>query len=191
MMRPLSLVAILGIWLAGPPAAQGELATFGTANFTVDESTLSFDFAQSDEALTLTAPFALANYIGGVFDAPYNWSLESGFALQLRAPQSPIPGSLGVEFYDAAFDIIAIYLATTSEVGSTSMAVELELSQLGTMDFSQVVGMGFSWSGGTVSSSDSLIVEALVVPEPSTWALLGSALLGWGAWRWRGMSARG
>jgi hypothetical protein len=186
----LALVALLGICVAGPSDSRGELATFGSGSYTIDE-VFGFNYVQASDVLTLNTPFSTGSYIGGNFGAPYDWSAVPGFALQLRAPANPIIGTLGVFFLDELSGLIAGYAASTDGVGTTQTNVQLEIAEFGTMDFSGVANIGFNWSSASVSSSgDSLVIEALVVPEPATWSLLGLACLGWAAWRWRRMSSR-
>lgn len=188
----IALVVLLSVCVAGPSVARAELATFGSGSYTIDE-VFGFNYEQTSDLLTLNTPFNFGSYIGGDFGAPYDWSAVPGFALQLRAPANPIIGTLGVFFLDELSGLIAGYTASTDGVGTTQTTVQLGIAESGTMDFSGVANIGFNWSGASIpSSGNSLVIEALVVPEPSTWALLGSALLGWGAWRWRRrMSARG
>ena len=186
-----ALVVLLSVYVACPSASRAELASFGSGSYTIDE-VLGFNYVQTSEGLTLNTPFSTGFYIGGDFGAPYDWSTVPDFALQLRAPANPIIGTLGVFFLDELSGLIAGYTASTDAVGTAQADVDLVLAEFGTMDFSGVANIGFNWSGASISSSgNSLVIEALVVPEPTTWSLLGLACLGWGAWRWRRMSARG
>jgi hypothetical protein len=189
----LVLAVVFSLGLTTAPALQPALTTFGSDNFTIFSEPRSFNFSQSTDALTLNSPFSLGNFIGGEFGEPYyNWSLVPTFALVMRAVNGPIEGTLGVEFYDEVLNRIAVYVVATEVVGAASTTMELELSQSFSMDFTEVRAMAFNWSGGIpVPSGRQLVIEALVVPEPTTCSLLGLACLGWGAWRWRRMSARG
>ena len=167
--------AVLGLLLATairPAMAFDLLAGLGTNNFAIfDASAL---YAQTATNLTLNAPFSLGQYLVGDFTTIYDWSAVSSFGLLMSAPGASPNTQFSVEFYDTATNLISEFQGFASGLGTEPTLVALSPGVSGTEDFSAVSRFYYSWGDG----GSSAVQIAGIVPEPSTWALLGfSALL--------------
>ena len=163
------LVAVTFLNLRSVSASE-TLAELGTDNFTVLLATGTY--TQSATTLTLTSPFGLGDLVGGSFGTVYDWSGISSFGLSMSAPGANPNITFTVEFFNAALDeIINAYQGSASGLTTTPSFVPLTLSLPGTGDLSAVGGFQFTWDG----ASSGNVEIAGVVPEPSTWALIGLA----------------
>jgi len=164
-----------------PAVAQTQLASLGTDNFDV-QVTLNMTPQQSATSLTNVPTIPLGGLFGGAFtNINSDWSAYSDaniwtFGLFMFAPGVNPNVPFTVEIFDGTFGLINAYQGTTVDVTSSSSFVGFDtLSQSGSGDFSSVGGFQLTWDGDVTST---VVIDGVgVVPEPSTWALLGLGAL--------------
>lgn len=184
LLRRSAAVFTLGFVLQAPTALASEiLAELGSTNFTVDVTNTTAGYTQSTTNLTLTSPFGLGDLVGGQFTNVYNWSGISSFGLLMSAPGTSPDTSFTVEFFDGQLSaIVNAYQGSASGLTTTPSVVPITLSLPGTGDLSAIGGFQFTWN----APGSGEVVLAGIVPEPSTWALMGlGALLGGFLWAHR------
>lgn len=165
------------------------LAFFGTNNpsgfpslFEVDPGFTDTGYTQTANTLTLTAPFTGATTLFGAFGSlaspiSFDWSGEQTLALSLSAPVAP-PVFLFVSFYapDLA-TVLAEAELDVSTVLSTPVSVPLDFTSGSIADLDDVAAIYFKWGGDSASNNNDLTIHSIqAVPEPSTWALLLTAV---------------
>lgn len=166
-----TLCLLFGLLLASatvrPVFALDLLAGLGSNNFTVSEATAPY--AQTATNLTLNASFSLGQFVIGQFTSPYDWSAINSFGLVMSAPVASPNAPFTVEFLDPSTNVISEFQGYTVGLGTSPSFVSLSPSLPGTEDFSAVSGWYFSWG----DAGSSAVQVTGIVPEPSTWALLG------------------
>jgi hypothetical protein len=194
-----SLAVVLAVFvlLHTPAAAQTQLASLGTDNFSLlfDENVT---VAQSSTNLTNVAPINLGGIFAGSFiNVNTDWSAYGDsniwtFGLYMFTPVSNPNLPFTVSFFkelppevpegDPIYELINSYQGTTENATSTSSFVAFgNLFATGTDDFSEVSAMQLGWDGSATGNVNVVIEGVGVVPEPSTWALLGLGVLVTGA----------
>lgn len=196
-LRPISLF-VLGACLAVSNAsAQTNLAQLGSDNFTILLEEGGANITQTATNLTSVTPQTFGGIFGGEFASAYTtWTNYSDtnvwtFGLFMSVPAANPNVTFTVEFFNAGLSqIINAYQGSTENATSGSSFIPVLVSSNGTGDFSTVGGFQLTWNGG--GSGDVIIDSVAVVPEPSTWALFGtaSAVFGFLAWRRRAALAR-
>jgi len=157
---------ILTAGLATPQArAAYDLVNLGTNTFTVDEGATTAAYAQTEDALVFSNSYGLGDTLGGVF-AEQDWRHYDSFGLRMTL-EGANPGlSFTVEFYDAEFKIINTYQGSTVGLSFIPTVVMLGLSLDGNDNFSQVVGMQFTWD--SVGAIDTSLTEVVGFDAPAT-----------------------
>jgi hypothetical protein len=188
-MRPIALLFILASLAASTASAQTNLAELGSNNFTLlltNEATVT----QTATNLTSVTPQVFGGTFGGQFSSVYTtWTNYSDtnvwtFGLFMRVPGANPNVTFTVElFNDSLSQIINAYQGSTESATAASTFIPVLISSNGTGDFSTVGGLQLTWNGG--GSGDVVIDSVAVVPEPTTWALLGVASLVFGLFAWR------
>lgn len=178
---PTYLAVIAALLFVGIQAQAGTiLANLGTNNFTVDFDATTVGYTQSATSLSLiNSTIVLGDTLGGVFSTPYDWSAYSNtnnftFGLFMSAPgASPNNVPFTIEFYNGALDaIVNSYQGSASGLGASPTFIPVDLSLVGSNDFSSIGGMQFTWMG---AGTGAVVIDSVaVVPEPSTYALLGA-----------------
>jgi len=182
------------------------IAFLGTSSspFQVDTESgfTTAPFTQGATTLTLTMPFSNGQTLFGAFgstNAPLSldWSSYEEIAFSLSATV-PTSASLAVDFY--ASDLATVLAKATLPSGgmtpSATNSVILQFSDGTIADLTDVGGLFMTWAGdysaGPPPDSALTIHSIQAVPEPSTWALLGTASLVFGffAWRRRSLARR-
>jgi hypothetical protein len=172
--------------------ARATLTLLGTENFTVSSDpdiTNPFSmFSQSPTTLTLVVPFFDGNTLGGFFNSTYDWSEVSVFGLLMAKDTTGNDPNAGftLAFFDDTEFLVARYQGTTEGISNFPSEVTLSFSVAGSGDSSAIKSMQFTWDASSSGSSGGIVVTG-IVPEPSTWALLGlgGATLGMAALRRR------
>jgi hypothetical protein len=150
-------------------------------NFTLDEENATMpegSYSQTSSALVLDGAFSTGNdSLGGLFSSSYNWTNAPAFGLTMSVINPGSSFTFFVELYDDLLGFISTYEGTTFGVGSTPTLVTMDFVSFepgrGQDDLSSVDGLQFTW--GTEGSINASIQEISVVPEPSTWVLIGLA----------------
>ena len=185
---PLLLIVLLTASLRPAPglAQTNALASLGSGNFAVDAGSTTIAYTQSSNNLTLGSPFILGDTLGGIFTNAYDWSAYSDtntyqFGLFMSAPAaSPVAG-FTIEFFNGALDaVVNAYQGSAFGLTTNPTFVPVDLSVLGTDDFSSIGGLQFTWDVPGSGAATLEGVAVTVVPEPSTWAMLilGGLLVG-------------
>ncbi len=153
--------------LLAPPASASftDLVNLGTNSFTVDPGSTTALYSQTANSLDFNGTFALGDTLGGTF-ALQDWSSYETFGLRMSliGTNSNLPFSL--QFYNSAFDIINTYQGDTADLSlNTPTVVMLSLSATGTMNFSSVAGMQFTWDGGGAMDTSLTEVVGFTAPD--------------------------
>ena len=183
------LVLLSSVFVAPSSKAQTNLASLGTNNFEV-QVTLGMTPQQSATSLTNVPTINLGGLFGGSFtNINSDWSAYGdaniwtfGLFMSIAGPTVSVPFT--VEIYDSAFDLINSYQGSTDGAVATPSFIAFDnIAQAGTDDFSSGGGFQLTWDGELTSA---VIIDGVgVVPEPSTWALLGLSALTFAAIAWR------
>lgn len=182
MLSALLLLLIIGG--ARPALAFDLLAGLGSNNFTVTDS--NSPYSQTATNLSLNAPFLLSGSVGGQFSSAYDWTNVPTYGLLLSAPGASPNVAFTIRFYDPtllqllnAYQGFASGLTNTPSVVPTTYVFESGASG----DLSAVGGFEFTWD----APGSAGVTLVGIVPEPSTWALLGfsAGLAGLLFVRWR------
>lgn len=184
------------------------IAFLGTNNpspfpaFQVDSGFTSAPLSQGATTLTLSVPFSNGQTVFGAFGslaAPvsFDWSSYDEIAFSLSATV-PTGASLAVDFY--ASDLATVLATASLPIGnmtpSATNSVVFQFSTGTIADLTDVGGLFMTWAGDSSTgppADTALTIHSIqAVPEPSTWALLGSALFVFGlvAWRRRSLARR-
>jgi hypothetical protein len=153
-------VLILAAGLATPQArAAYDLVNLGTNMFTVvEEDATTAAYSQTTNALVFTNAPRLGDTLGGAFTVR-DWRHYDSFGVRMTLTGSNPNLPFTVEFFDADFKIINSYQGNTAGVSLTPTVVMLGLSLVGNENFSQVVGMQFTWDGdGAINTSLTEVV---------------------------------
>ena len=169
---PILFAALLTVG-ARPAAAFDFLAGLGSNNFAVSNSLTTAPYSQTATNLTLNAPFDSGVFLRGGFSTTYDWTSVSSFGLVMSAPGASPNQPFTIEFLDPFDQIINAYSGFAENLSNSASVVQLNLATPGTGDLSAVADMFFTWDGGGTAP----VELAGIVPEPSTWALLGFGAL--------------
>jgi hypothetical protein len=144
-----------------------DLVNLGTNSFTVDPGATTAPYSQTASSLDFNGTIALGDTLGGIFFALQDWSSYETFGLRmsLMGTNSDLPFSL--QFFNSAFNIINTYQGNTAGLSlNTPTVVMLSLSEAGTMNFSSVAGMQFTWDGG--GPMDTSLTEVVGFNAPDS-----------------------
>ena len=178
MMKKLAAVLVLATCVS---ASAQNSASLGQGSFAIAEAFTTIptnNYSQTPTALVLNGGFSLgADTLGGLFSSSYNWTNAPGFGLTMSVTGSNPALNFFVELFNTNVGLVSKYEGSTFGVGSTPTVVEMEFVSFepgrGQDDLSSVDGLQFTWgSAGTINAT---IEDITVVPEPTTWALLGVA----------------
>ena len=169
-----ALLALLLVSASRPALASDLLAGLGTNNFSVTSSN-ALTYSQTATNLTLGASFTIQSSVGGFFSSSYNWTNVPSFGLLISAPGVSPNKAFKIEFFDLGENLLNEYQGFAQDLTSASsfVPVTVTVNPLASGDLSAVSAFQFTW-GGDGSGS---IEMAGIVPEPSTWALLGLGAL--------------
>jgi hypothetical protein len=154
-------LAVLLLFTSARAWAALDLQNLGSGQFIVDPGATTASYAQTTNALIFSGTYPLGeDTLGGLFDgAPRNWSGFTGFGLSMVLNNNSQPSIFTVSFYDTAFNVINTYQGDSFGLSGTPSLVTLTLLGQGTEDFSEVVGMQFTWeSGGAIDASITEVV---------------------------------
>ncbi len=161
-----------------------DLVSLGSGSFSI-LATLG-PSSQSATGVTFGSPISFGDLVGGGI-ATQNWSgySNSDFGLVLSASSTAVNLSFSVEMYDPSFsNILNTYGGAVVSIGTSPTFVPLTLSTAGTGDLSSVGGIQIIW-GGTSDAGQTVTVNSVAVPEPSTYALIALTAAAFGFHRIR------
>jgi hypothetical protein len=148
------------------------LTSFGSNQTT--EAITQGSVTQTPTGINWTPSVVLGDTWQGVFLSAYDWSgVSDDLAIVMSITGTNPNLFFDVELFDASFNSIVKYQQDTSGVTLSPTTVALSnILQAGTLDFSNVKGIGFTWAGdGSINAS---ITDIVAVPEPSTGLLIGA-----------------
>lgn len=165
--------AAFGLFLATsvrPALAFDLLAGLGTNNFTVTFSN-AISYSQTATNLTLGTPFTTQSIVGGFFASTYDWTNVPSFGLLMSAPGASPNRAFKIDFFDVGENLLNEYQGFAQDLTGTPSIVPLTLAinPQASGDLSAVSAFQFTWG----ADGNGSIELAGIVPEPSTWALLG------------------
>jgi len=164
--------AAFGLFLATsvrPALAFDLLAGLGTNDFTVTFSN-AISYSQTATNLTLGTPFTTQSIVGGFFASTYDWTSVSSFGLVMAAPGASPNRAFKIEFFDSDENLLNEYQGFAQDLTASPSFVPVGFAvNPGSGDMSAVKGFQFTWG----ADGNGSIELAGIVPEPSTWALLG------------------
>jgi hypothetical protein len=183
-MRNLSLVGLSLLLLASTASSQliAKVAGFGSLDFSVESGATSASYTQTVTSLNFNGSQSLGATLGGFWNplTPKDWSsyplTDFGLLVTLAGTNPSMPFTL--EVYDSALQIANIFTGSTFGATSSPSFLSLTLSQIGSGNMNDIVGIQFTWDA--LDSVDIAIEGMGVVPEPSTVSLLvigGCAIL--------------
>jgi hypothetical protein len=164
VLRTMAIMAIACLTALQTQAAY-DLVNLGTNTFTVDEGSTTAVYLQTKDALIFSGKYGLGDTLSGLFDEQ-DWRHYDSFGLRMTLEGSNPGLPFTVDFYDADFRIINSYQGNTTGVSLTPTVVMLGLSLAGNENFSQVVGMQFTWDGG--DSINTSLTEVVGFDAPAT-----------------------
>jgi len=158
-------VVLIAVLTTLQARAAYDLVNLGTNTFTVEEGVTTAAYLQTEDALVFSNSYALGDTLGGVF-AERDWRHYDSFGLRMTL-EGANPGlSFTVDFYDADFKIINSYQGSTVGLSFIPTVVMLGLSLDGNDNFSQVVGMQFTWD--SVGAINTSLTEVVGFDTPAT-----------------------
>jgi len=140
---PALFAALLTLLPVANSRASVQLASLGSANFTILYNTTSY--AQGPTDVTLGSPFILGDLIAGQFANSYDWSEISTFGLLMSAPGASPSVGFTVEFYDLSESLISAYQGYASGLGGAAAFVPITLSLSGNGNLGSVAFLQFTW----------------------------------------------
>jgi hypothetical protein len=162
-------VAASALGLASAPAAF-DLQSLGAPHFEVDGGATTATYSQNSTSLIFDSSINLGATLGGLFTSgSQDWSLYSKFGLRMTLTGVNPGLPFTVDFFGRDGDqlsIINIYQGQTIALGLTPTVVILDLTLAGTGNFSQVVGMQFTWDGD--GAIDTSVTEVVGFDAPAT-----------------------
>ena len=146
------------------------LAGLGSNYFTVTASN-AITYSQTATNLTLGASFTMQSSVGGFFSGSYDWTNIASFGLMMSAPGASPNRAFKIEFFDIGENLLNEYQGFAQDLTNTPSLVPVTfvVNTGASGDLSAVNGFQFTWSGDGSGS----IEMVGIVPEPSTWSLLG------------------
>jgi len=125
-------------------SANEPLATLGTNNFTILDSTASL----SQGPLTLSMSSAtVTTFFVGQFSTSYNWAGVTSLGLFMSATGASPDVLFTVEFFDSNAALINLYEGYASGLSATPTFLPLSLWSSGNGNFSAVSYLYFTWNG--------------------------------------------
>jgi len=153
-----------------PALAFDLLAGLGSSNFTVKASN-AMTYSQTATNLTLGPSFTMQSSVGGFFSGSYDWTNIPSFGLLMSAPGASPNRAFKIEFFDISENLLNEYQGFAQDLTNTPsfVPVAFVINSGASGNLSAVSAFQFTW-GADGSGSIELVG---IVPEPSTWALLG------------------
>lgn len=211
MKSLLLLASTLLLLAAASPSRAQTLTLLGTNSFAIDSgSVIGLTYSQTSNFTTVSISFG--GSLGGLFiEGPFNWSSipTTDFGLLMSVPAADPQQNFSIEFYNSrVLDpvpenfAIAQFQGVTTGVSNvlTALAMVKNNSYVplggsgGLNDFSDVAAMQFTWNNPVEpgTSTQANLGGIVVVPEPSTWALLvtASVFSAFLVWRRRSLARR-
>jgi len=148
--------------------ASFDLVNLGTNSFTIDSGVGIGSYEQTGYSLVFRDTVSLGNTQAGTF-AERDWSGYESFGLRMTLTGENPELPFTVEFLDVNFESIAKYQGNTTGLSFVPTVAMLGLSVLGNENFSQVVGMQFTWDGE--GSIDTSLTEVVGFGTPATGGL--------------------
>jgi len=148
--------------------ASFDLVNLGTNSFTIDSAIGIGPYDQTADSLAFKGSVSLGNTQAGTF-AARDWSGYESFGLRMTLTGENPELPFTVEFFDVKFDSIARYQGNTASLSFIPTVVMLGLSVLGNENFSQVVGMQFTWDGD--ATINNTLTEVVGFTAPATESL--------------------
>ena len=141
--------------------ASFDLLNLGTNSFTIDSGISIGPYDQTGDSLVFSGNVSLGNTQAGTF-AEQDWSGYESFGLRMTLTGENPELPFTVEFFDVNFESIAKYQGNTAGLSFVPTVAMLGLSMVGNENFSQVVGMQFTWDGE--GSIDTRVTEVVGSP---------------------------
>lgn len=182
-LRLAAWASVILIAVALPVRASIPIQKFGSNDFEIDLGSVTADYSQTANTLTLAGGFDFGNTLGGAFGSlanPFSLNLLSfpAFGLQMQLGDdspSPFSSTFSVEFFDTQFNSLNRFNGETTTVSAVSSVVWLSLANpdLNSPDYpystiaslSNVGGMQFTWDDKQNGPSSSVIIHELVGAE--------------------------
>ena len=171
--RAASLFVTASAMCLAPVTAAFNLQNLGDPHFAIDDGSTTASYSQNSSSLTFNSLFNLGATLGGLFGpSSQDWRPYSTLGLRMTLTGANPGLPFTVEFFASNgvnFDLINSYQGNTIALSLTPTVVMLDLSAAGTRDFSQVVGMQFTWDGeGAINTS---LTEVVGFDAPATQGL--------------------
>jgi hypothetical protein len=175
-MKKFLIPSIFFLLLAGQSSGQiiTKIASLGTLDFSVESSSTTANYTQTTSALNFSGAQFLGATLGGLWSpagakdwSPYQLS-DFGLLASVNGVNPNMPFTL--EVYDSNLQIANIFVGNTFGATLSPSFLSLTLSQEGTGNMNDIVGIQFTWDSN--DSIDFAWEGIGVVPEPSTISLL-------------------
>jgi hypothetical protein len=139
-------------------------ASLGAGAFAVDDMATTAEYTQQADSLTLTAPVAFGNTLGGVFSGTLDWNSVDRIFLEAATDGENPDIFFAVELLGwdgSAWQLINAYSADTAGLTTSFGLLELQLSTRGSGDFSNFRGLQFT-SNSLPLGAGGLIIRSVV-----------------------------
>ncbi len=173
-MKKTFLAIVLSISACGISNAQWvDLVSLGNSGFSIDSGSTAGSYTQTPTTLTFDTPVLGDSIYGFLVSTPTNWSLYSAETFGIKVNSGTLPQvGFTFEIYDNTYEGGASGKAvySTSDASSAVNGYISLTSVSSTLNFSNVVGVGFGWNGD--SSNNLTALQVAAIPEPSTYTLI-------------------
>jgi hypothetical protein len=155
------------------------LADMGLSTFTIDEDATSLPYNQQSNFVNINTGFPLGATIGGIWNpaVPKDWSSYSlqDFGLMLSIDGANPNTPYTIDLYDSNLDLANKFSGSTDGVGSTATFSPLSFALAGSGQMDDIIGVVLTFDAPDAINMNWESIA--VVPEPSTYILLGLGIV--------------
>lgn len=191
-LRILAFCAAIAFLVAPVRSQIVDLASFGSANFTVDPVSTTAAYSQTASGLVFSPTITFADTLGGSFASTYNWSTSTynPFAtppanwfvkMSISGANPNLPFTLNL--INTVVGTLVNFDGDTSALSGGYVPLTLSTTDPGVAAALSAIDMAqFTWNNGAAGNVTLAGVAVSPVPEPTTYALLALCGLAFGGY---------
>jgi hypothetical protein len=188
MKKVITVLGLVLCTISQNHAQVTDLLSFGSGSFSIDGGSTMGSLNQNASGITMTAApvFGETWYNSSLTPLVSDWTFWSSnpnfFGVRMSLTNANPNIAFSVLLQDSGGNDIATYSGSTVGLTTTPSVVALSLASAGSLVFTNIGFVNFTW-GGNAGSVNTTVTEFVgVVPEPSTYALLAISAAAFGGY---------